>query len=266
MATRGHSAVEEKRQLRGDEARAPVILADGTRRYFRYELDTDTPTDWEETDRDDMPVWEDDDAVHWIDTTVRDPDSNRPSLDITIYQEVVFTADCDGSGIAHPGLSPAEWERQDSVSNADLDSWLVLWAADEVQVAFDHVIWQLAGGTVDTPAEKYGVTATETDIFYGETYPGTCRIRLVGIDPQQIVKAGQGPLPAARNGSVLFQLPAISASDWSRVFRSADPSQTKHPHLFVRSWKQVLTEPIAVELAPRRRFDMLFDRDECGSE
>lgn len=245
-----------------------MVLEDGSERYFQYDLDTDVVADWEEADRDGVPVWEDDEAVHWIDTTVSELDADRPELAITIYQEVVFTRDCDGSAIAHPALSPGEWARQDAVSNMDLRSWLLLQAVDEIQAAFDHCVWTLHGVS-DGPLEKYGVTAEAVELFRDEVYPGPCRIRLVGVDPQQVVQAGTGPLPEARNGSVMVRLPEIPLHDWSiwsRTSPGPTGEPTVRPHRLVADWERILTEPVAVEFAPRRRFDKLLARDECESE
>jgi hypothetical protein len=263
---------EHRRRLGGDErptgadeaARAPVILADGTAHVFRYDLDTGAVADWEAADRDGEPVWQDDRAVHWIDTTVVDPDADRPGLAITIYQEVVFAEDCDGSGIAHPALSPAEWARTPSVSNMDLDGWLVLLAADEIAAAFDAVVRQLYGAAVEEPPEQYGVAADERDAFEDGTYPGACRIRLVGINPDQVVRAGHGPVPAARNGSVAVRIPAIPVGDWAQLSLDADTESTGRPHWLVPDWRRVLVERVEVDLAPLRHVEKLLGREPCA--
>lgn len=267
--TRGSARFSDERRPTGeDEDRGPVRLEDGSEHYFRYVLDTNAIADWKETDRDGTPVWQDDEAVHWIDTAVSDPETNRPRLRITIYQEVVVTQDCDGSGIAHPALSPGEWERENAVSNMDLESWLMLQAVDEIKSAFDHVIWTLYGLSEDPP-EKYGVTGEEVEPFRDETFPGACRIQLVGVDPQQVVQAGVGPLPAARNGSVmvhLLKIPLRDWSQWSQVSLGASGGPTFRPHSLVPEWGDILTKPIAVEFAPRRHFDKIFNRDSCEDE
>lgn len=259
------NATEDRRRTDGERPeRAPVVLEDGSKRYFQYDLDTGAIADWEETDRNDVPVWHDDRAVHWIDTSVREPDAVRPALEITIYQEVVFTETCGGDEFAHPALTPEEWAREDTVSNADLTSWLLVSSADEVKAAFDRVTRQLDGAAVETPPEKYGVSAEERRAFRDERHPGACRIRIVGIDPTQVVQAGVGPLPEARNGAVTVRIPELPERDWERLSLGDGP--TRRPHQLVLRWEQVLTEPIAVTVAPRRRIEKLLARESCDGE